>query len=935
MSSMAAFCLYGGVDYMTDNNLIDDLNDHVNLDDLLKSYLDNNNAGFKSLTFYNIDSADPKDRITISQKDIITEIITCSANALSGNYYHDFFVTASTGSGKSMLFQLAAYYYSKIDKSVLIIVIEPLIALMHDQVDGIRKKGHTFAAYLDSTCTVNMRDKILNDLKNNNISLLYVSPEMFVAKELEDVFTKRKKGLFVIDEAHTVTTWGRDFRPDYYFLTHDIQKLRKAASFPVLCLTATAVYGGLNDTVNKTIDAFSLIDPMIRLGVVRRDDIRFSFKKLPRGLDKSSTYDHKRSELMPFLDDKIKSLVYFAYAKEVQETKDDLWRWGYKNNVGIYYGDLDKSRKDRELSGFRDNKTTMMLCTKAFGMGVDIPDIVNCYHLEPTGELEDYVQEIGRCARDETIQGTAYYSYSKYDINKVEFLHDISFIRPGHVNYMLRKIDDEIVSAIKKSKQYKHEVFLSPDEFLFFDKRKDGEKSDPVNKMKLCLLLISKVVNSKNKNKMIVYPNTVSTGCLVFVSSAKIDIFETTYNGCFNLIEENYNSLGNMYTLDIYKVWQQTAPDKSFADFKQSLLWSDKNLFVRYLHIIVETYQSSLDDIIGIYKDYMDVLRSTLISLKKKPFLYSDFECEFVKSCEQMFSPPESPENNKDEMIDISPDDNTDTTEESVPEADVDPSEITAVNETEETIAPDPDTDDTDADIIELDPEDETADTSAPAYADIAYLLFSLFVMSDEEITKRKKHYYLQNDDNGYSLITKAKTNIGDEQKYKVIANDNKDFEALSFDVLQKLKNQINDIFPNGWVNQAAADDDNAADMSTFDIYCVHSKSYSTFFALDVLRILDLINYRVNGGIEPKIKLIVNGRFSVFNTSKKCRELINEENHRFQESISFLNDFLCADISSDQRWDAIEHYFLGNMDAAKALLDGNTAQKAATSDDDT
>ncbi len=101
------------------------------------------------------------------------------------------------------------------------------------------------------------------------------------------------------------------------------------------------------------------------------------------------------------------------------------------------------------------------------------------------------------------------------------------------------------------------------------------------------------------------------------------------------------------------------------------------------------------------------------------------------------------------------------------------------------------------------------------------------------------------------------------------------------------------------------------------------------------LNILDLINYRVNGGIEPKIKLIVNGWFSVFNTSKKCRELINEENHRFRESISFLNDFLCADISSDQRWDVVENYFLGKMDTAKALLDGNTSQQAATSDDDT
>ena len=894
---------------MTINNITN------GLDSLLKSYLNNDAATFKDLVFYNANSQDPKDRITISQRDIISEIINCVANALAGNYYHDFFVTASTGSGKSMLFQLAAYYYSLIDTSVLIIVIEPLIALMHDQVDGIRRKGHTFAAYLDSTCTVNMRDRIINDLKNNNINLLYVSPEMFVAKGFDDIIGRRKIGLFVIDEAHTVTTWGRDFRPDYCFLTDHVQTLRKEASFPILCLTATAVFGGPNDAVQKTVDVFSLIDPLILLGIVRRDDIKFSFSKL-QGLKISTTFNCKISQLVPFINDETKTLVYFAYAKDVQEAKDALCRSGCEDYVGIYYGDLDKKLKDRELSKFRDSKTTMMLCTKAFGMGVDIPDIVNCYHFEPTGELEDYVQEIGRCARDPNIQGTAYYCYSDDDIKKVKFLHDVSFIRPGQIRYLLNRIKKEINSTPNSAKGYKHEVLLSPEEFSFFDKRKDIEKSDPLNKVKLCLLLISQVVNfGRVKKRMIVYPNTVSTGCLVFVSSAKINSFEASYKDeSFELVKEDYNDCGNIYKLDIYKVWQDAAPDKSFSDFKQSFLGSDKNPFVRYLEIKAVTDQPSLDVMISKFRDYMDILRSALIKLKKKPFLYKDFECEFVKLCLEKFSAPECSDPDGEEKTYLLPEDSSECSEESISE-----------------------TEDTDINLPENISAAELDETTESPYTDIAFLLFSLFVTSDEEINKRKrKKYYPPKDTyTGYNLITKAKTNMGEEQKYKVMTTDQKDFEALSFDIIMELEDQIRDIFSGEWVKQETITDDGAVEVSTFEIYCVQNKSNSVIFALDVLRILDLVYYRISGGLDPKISLTIFGRFPSFKTARVCDELIRQENRRFRASIDFLDRFLKADLTSDQRWDVIENYFLGRIDAAETILESNATPQLEASGNDT
>ena len=180
-----------------------------------------------------------------------------------------------------MLFQLPAFYYTKNDNAPLTIVIEPLIALMHDQVEGINNRGYCFASYIDSTCSAKRRTAIIQGVKSCKISLLYIAPETLVTLDIKDLIGTRRIGLLVIDEAHTVCTWGRDFRPHYWFLTEYVERLRSEYKFPILCLTATAVYGGCNDTVMKTISVFGLKEPMVLIGIVRRNDIEFCFHKYP------------------------------------------------------------------------------------------------------------------------------------------------------------------------------------------------------------------------------------------------------------------------------------------------------------------------------------------------------------------------------------------------------------------------------------------------------------------------------------------------------------------------------------------------------------------------------------------------------------------------------------------------------------------------------
>ncbi|PAC31145.1 hypothetical protein BWI92_10530 [Flectobacillus sp. BAB-3569] len=213
----------------------------------------------------------------ISQGLIVETIIKEYENSKRNERRRDLFLTAPTGAGKSLLFQLPAFYVSQ--SGDITIVISPLIALMKDQVNAIiTDRNFDKVAYLNSELSLIDRERVIENCQSGEIDILYMSPELFMSYDIKHFIGERKLGLLVIDEAHLITTWGRDFRVDYWFLGNHVRKVRKYHNlrFPMVAVTATAIYGGANDMVFDSIDSLVMHNPHVFIGQVKRSDITFA-----------------------------------------------------------------------------------------------------------------------------------------------------------------------------------------------------------------------------------------------------------------------------------------------------------------------------------------------------------------------------------------------------------------------------------------------------------------------------------------------------------------------------------------------------------------------------------------------------------------------------------------------------------------------------------
>ena len=177
----------------------------------------------------------------------------------------------------NLFFSITCIYVSQ--SGDITIVISPLIALMKDQVNAIiRDRNFDKVAYLNSELSLIDRERVIENCQSGEIDILYMSPELFMSYDIKHFIGERKLGLLVIDEAHLITTWGRDFRVDYWFLGYHVRKVRKYhnLSFPMVAVTATAIYGGANDMVFDSIDSLVMHNPHVFIGQVKRNDIVFA-----------------------------------------------------------------------------------------------------------------------------------------------------------------------------------------------------------------------------------------------------------------------------------------------------------------------------------------------------------------------------------------------------------------------------------------------------------------------------------------------------------------------------------------------------------------------------------------------------------------------------------------------------------------------------------
>ncbi|MGN6477357.1 MAG: RecQ family ATP-dependent DNA helicase, partial [Flavipsychrobacter sp.] len=324
------------------------------------------------------------------------------SSILSGK---DTFVIMPTGGGKSLCYQLPAL----LSEGVAIIV-SPLIALMKNQVDLIRgysAKDH-IAHFLNSTLTKAQQKKVKADLVDGHTKMLYVAPETLTKQENIAFFSDINISFIAVDEAHCISEWGHDFRPEYRKLRDMIDEINP--DLPIIALTATATPKVQDDIVKN----LSLRKPEIFIDSFNRPNLYYEI--MPKGKKESVL-----KNIVKFIHSmKGKSgIIYTLNRKTTEELASTLQANGI--SAVAYHAGLDAGVRAQRQDQFLMEDVDVIVATIAFGMGIDKPDVRFVIHYNIPKSLENYYQETGRAGRD-GLEGKCILYYSHKDVQKLEHL---------------------------------------------------------------------------------------------------------------------------------------------------------------------------------------------------------------------------------------------------------------------------------------------------------------------------------------------------------------------------------------------------------------------------------------------------------------------------------------------------------------------------------
>jgi ATP-dependent DNA helicase RecQ len=303
--------------------------------------------------------------------------LECVEAVLNGR---DTLAVMATGYGKSAIYQIAGVL---LDGPTL--VVSPLIALQRDQVENLEDPVAGGAAQVASTVPESEREQALRDARRDRLEFLFMSPEQLANDEVLEQVKRARPSLLVVDEAHCISEWGHDFRPDYLRLGAVADQLGRP---PVLALTATAA-----PPVREEILArLGMDDPHVQVSGFDRPNLWFGVERFHDEAAKERTLVERVAEA-----DK-PGIVYTATRKEAERLADDLTAAGV--NAAAYHGGMAAGRREEVQTAFMDDDTDVIVATTAFGMGVDKPNVRFVIHHAIADSVDAYWQEVGRAGRD-------------------------------------------------------------------------------------------------------------------------------------------------------------------------------------------------------------------------------------------------------------------------------------------------------------------------------------------------------------------------------------------------------------------------------------------------------------------------------------------------------------------------------------------------------
>ena len=406
-----------------------------------------------------------------------------------------------TGTGKSLCYQIPAL--SRYDKTgALTVVISPLVALMADQVAGLRKQDIDCCVTINGLLSMPERAEALDQVRLGDAGILIISPEQLRSTTVRRALDQREIGAWVLDEAHCLSKWGHDFRPDYRYVGRFIrEKAGQNPIPPVLCLTATAkpdVVADIKQHFRDELDAgLKVFD-----GGARRDNLEFTV--VPTTREEKFSYIHQLllDDLPPETSDG--AIVYCATQRQTEAVAEFLRE--KEIAADYFHADVSPETKKSVQQRFIAGELRVIAATNAFGMGIDKPDVRLVIHADIPGSLENYMQEAGRAGRDREV-ARCVLLYATDDVEWQFRLSARSRLTRREIHGVLRALRN-----LDRKKRLSGEVVATAGEILGEDEEKVFERDSTTDDTRVRTAvswLEEAVLLTREENQVQVFPSSL------------------------------------------------------------------------------------------------------------------------------------------------------------------------------------------------------------------------------------------------------------------------------------------------------------------------------------------------------------------------------------------------------------------------------------------